>query len=84
MEGGTWTGGFQLSAGSHPLKNVACAYVSINSKCKHPPRQTPGEVFDVVKSPALGKNFPAKVRPLRQKKHPHSRSILEDLVSLSC
>ena len=29
-----------------------------------PPGQTPGEFFEVVKSPALGQNFSTKARPL--------------------
>ena len=33
------------------------------------PGQTPGEFFEVVKSPAPGQNFPAKARPPRQKKN---------------
>ena len=43
---------------------------SINSKREHPPGQTPGGFFKVVKSPAPGQNFPAKARPLGQKKTP--------------
>ena len=42
-------------------------YASINSKREHPPGQTPGEIFEVVKSPAPGQNFPAKARPPGQK-----------------
>ena len=33
---------------------------SISSKHEHPAGQTPGEFFEVVKSPAQGQNFPAK------------------------
>ena len=39
---------------------------SINSKREHP-RQTPGEFFEVVKSPAPGQNFSAKALPPRTK-----------------
>ena len=35
---------------------------SINSKREHP-RQTPGEFFEVVKSPAPGQNFSAEALP---------------------
>ena len=48
-----------------------------------PPGQTPGEFFEVVKSPAPGQSFPAKARPPGQKTLPPG-SILEDLVSFSC
>ena len=59
-------------------------YASINSKREHLPLgQTPGDFFKVVKSPALGQNFPAKAQPPGQKHLPPG-SILEDLVSLSC
>ena len=54
---------------------------SINFKREHP-RQTPGEFFEVVKSPAPGQNFSAKAPPPGQKT-PTPGSILEDLVSLS-
>ena len=48
--------------------NIDCN-ASINSKREHPPhpRQTPEEVFEVVKSPAPGQNFPAKARPPGQR-----------------
>ena len=42
-------------------------YASIKSKREHPPGQTPGEFFEVVKSPAPGQNLPAKARPPGQK-----------------
>ena len=46
-------------------------YASINSNQlrEHPPPpwETPGEFFEVVKSPAPGQNFPAKARPPGQK-----------------
>ena len=38
-------------------------YASVNSKCHHPPGQSPGKFFEVVKRPAPGENFSAKVRP---------------------
>ena len=59
--------------------------VPINSKHEHSPLpgKTPGEFFEVVKSPARGKNFLAKARPPGQKT-PTPGSILEDLVSFSC
>ena len=56
---------------------------SISSKREHPPRQTSEEFFKVVKSPALGQNFPKKHGP-QGKKYLPPGSILEDLVSLSC
>ena len=50
-------------------------YASINSKRKlpPPPGKPPGNFFEVVKSSALGQNFPAKARPTRQKKPPTPR-----------
>ena len=47
------------------------------------PRQTPGNFFEVVKSPAGGKIFLQKHGP-RDKKTPTPGSILKDLVSFSC
>ena len=44
---------------------------------------TPGEFFEIVKSPAPGQNVSAKARPPGQKHLPLG-SILEDLISLSC
>ena len=38
-----------------------------NPSANIPPGQTPGEFFEVVKSPAPGQNFPAKARPPGQK-----------------
>ena len=42
-------------------------YASVNSKCQHPPGQTPGNFFKVGRNRAPGQNFSAKARPLGQK-----------------
>ena len=51
--------------GQYVRKSVC--YASVNSKREHPPGQTPGNSFEVVKSPAPGQNFPAKARLPEQK-----------------
>ena len=50
---------------------------SVSPKCKHPPRQTTGKFFEVVKSPSPGQNFSAKVQPSGQENTYHRYSPLQ-------